>query len=205
MVEWRSRPARGLRAPEGFILPCQPVLSTMVPTGAEWVHEVKWDGYRMIVRKDVARVQVWSRNAKVWTQAFPAIVEAVRELPADTFVLDGEAVCLRPDGRPDFHALKSPEACKGARLVTFDLLGLDGVDLRLLSLDERRKRLDQLLGSGTDAIWPSAMLENGPALYREACGLGLEGVVSKRRNSRYRSGQSDTWRKTLCPAYSRGS
>jgi bifunctional non-homologous end joining protein LigD len=65
MVGWRTRPARDRRSPEGFILPCQPMLSDAVQTGPGWVHEFKWDGYRMIVRKDVARVQVWSRNAKV--------------------------------------------------------------------------------------------------------------------------------------------
>lgn len=97
IVHWRSRLARDRLAPEGFLVPCQPVLSAAVPTGPKWVHEVKWDQYRMIVCKEVGSLRVWSRNAKVCTPALPAIVEAVRELPSRPSFLDGEvAACSDP-------------------------------------------------------------------------------------------------------------
>ena len=93
----------------------------------EWaVWQLKDQGYRIVARKDGAIVRLWSRNGVNWAIQFPMIVDAIRRLPVERIVLDGEAVCLRPDGHPDFRALRSRQACPEARLMVFDLLGLDG-------------------------------------------------------------------------------
>ena len=99
-------------------------------------------------------------------------------------ILDGEAVCLLADGRPDFHALRSKHSCRAARLIAFDLLGLNGEDLRRLPLYERRRRLEGLLSGRDDALWFSGNIEGaaGEALFRHACAMGLEGIVSRDRH-----------------------
>jgi ATP-dependent DNA ligase len=123
MALWRSTLVRDRRAPAGFIRPAQPVLSDTIPMGPEWSHELKWDGWRMVARRDGDRVCLWSRSGRNWTNMFPAIVSAMKRLPVESVVLDGETVCLLEDGRPDFGALRSRQACREARLVAFDLLG----------------------------------------------------------------------------------
>src|SRR5687767_13205448 len=102
-------------------------------------------------------------------------------LNVEDVTLDGEAVCLLEDGRPDFHALRSRHGCRDARLIAYDLLALNGEDLRKMPLHERRKRLEDLL-SGNDALWFSSSVEGGKgaALFRRACAMGLEGIVPKR-------------------------
>jgi ATP-dependent DNA ligase len=116
----------------------------------------------------------------------------------------GEAVCLLEDGRPDFHALRSRHACRDARLIAYDLLALDGEDLRKMPLHERRRRLADLLADN-DVIRFSGHVEGakGAALFRRACAMGLEGIVSKRINAPYRSGPFLGWRKIKCPGYAR--
>src|SRR5918998_3270908 len=101
MYQWSTISARDRLSPPGFILPCQPVLATVVPTGPEWVHELKWDGYRILARRTGGVTRLWSRNGRNWTGAFPWIVKAIERLPVRSVVIDGEAVCLRPDGLPD--------------------------------------------------------------------------------------------------------
>ena len=205
MVQWRSIPARSRRAPEGFIRPCQPILAHRVPIGPEWTHELKWDGYRIIARRDGDRVCLWSRNGRNWSDAFPRIAEAIERLDVDSVTIDGGAVCLLEDGRPDFHALRASQACRDARLVAFDLLALNGQDLRRMPLHERRKRLAALLSGWHEALWFSGDVRgpDGEALFRKACAMGLEGIVSKRIDSLYRSGPFSGWRKIKCPGYAR--
>src|SRR3954470_3387684 len=129
----RSPLARNRCSPPGFIRPCQPTLSTRIPTGPEWTHEIKYDGYRLIARKDGGQVHLWSRTARNWTDGFTAITAAVCELQCD-LVLDGEAVTPCPRGFPDFHALSTADGPRRACLLAFDLLFLDGADLRLRPL-----------------------------------------------------------------------
>jgi bifunctional non-homologous end joining protein LigD len=196
-------PATG-RSPAGFIRPCQPVLAHQIPTGAEWIHELKWNGYRLIARRENGVVHLWSRTGRNWAKDFPLIGSAIARLPVESVTLDGEAVCLLEDGRPDFHALRSRHACRDARLMAYDLLALNGEDLRKLPLHERRKRLESLL-SGNDALWFSSHVEGakGAALFRCACAMGLEGIVSKRIDTPYRSGPFLGWRKIKCPGFAR--
>src|SRR5215207_6411541 len=109
--------------------PTQPILAPQLPSGPNWLHELKWDGYRILARRAGGVTRLSSRNGRNWTDAFPWIVEAVERLPVQSIILDGEAVCLLRNGHPDFHALRSKTGCQDARLITFDLLGLDGQDL----------------------------------------------------------------------------
>jgi bifunctional non-homologous end joining protein LigD len=139
------------RNASGVHPPCHPILSPIVPTGPNWFHELKWDGWRIIAHRDADRESHLSRNRRDWAERFPAIVDAIRSLPT-TFILDGEAVCLHVDGRPDFQALRSPDACRTAYLIAFDLLEFDGSDLRLLPLHERRSRLAGLIAGASDAL-----------------------------------------------------
>jgi bifunctional non-homologous end joining protein LigD len=202
MVQWRSRsPAR--RAPEGFIEPCQPVLSGIVPAGPDWTHELKHDGWRILARKDAGKVCLWSRNGREWTGDFPGIVAALAALPIQSCVLDGEAVAHNQDGWPDFPSLLSKQGRGSARLVCFDLLVVNGEDIRLWPLSERRSWLDELLKDAPEGLDFSEHLDNGKALLKHACALNLEGIVSKRKSAPYRSGRSDSWRKIKCSDYMR--
>jgi len=109
----------------------------VVPTGPDWIHEVKWDGYRIVARRHGNLIRLWSRNGRSWTEAFPAITNALRAPPTDSVMIDGEAVCLREDGSSVFNALRSQRTCKTARLMAFDLLFIGGQDLRGFPLEER--------------------------------------------------------------------
>jgi bifunctional non-homologous end joining protein LigD len=143
-----------------------------------------------------------SRNGRSWTEAFPAITNAIRALPTDSVIIDGEAVCLREDGTSDFNALRSQRTCKTARLMAFDLLYVSGQDLRGFTLEERRSMLTALLKDEPyDGLWFSGEVEGsqGEALFRQACAMNLEGIVSKRKGRAYRSGLSKDWLKIKCP------
>jgi bifunctional non-homologous end joining protein LigD len=195
VAPWHTIRAPDRRQPAGFIRPCQPVLARESPTGPEWIHELKWDGYRLIARCESGVVYLWSRSGRNWAKDFPLIGAALARLPVESVIIDGEAVCLLEDGRPDFHALRSRHACQDARLIANDLLGLNGEDLRKRPLHERRKQLADLL-SDNDVIRFSGHVEGskGAALFRRACAMGLEGIVSKRIDTPYRSGPFLGWR-----------
>jgi bifunctional non-homologous end joining protein LigD len=167
---------------------------------------MKWDGYRLMARKRGHLVRLWSRNGRNWADMFPFIVDAIKALPTDSVVIDGEAVCLRPDGRPVFHALRSKASCRSARLVAFDLLGFDGHDLRAKPLQDRRIDLATLLNDEPhEGLWFSSHVEGqeGEALFRHACQSNLEGIVSKRLSRPYRSGPCRDWLKIRCGDYHR--
>jgi bifunctional non-homologous end joining protein LigD len=207
MVQGRSvRSARERQLPVGFIEPCQPVLAHQVPTGPEWIHELKWDGYRILARRYRSVVRLWSRNGRNWADAFPAIMDAIRALPTDSIVIDGETVCLREDGYPDSHALRSKTACREARLIAFDLLTVAGRDLRPNPLHKRLTELATLLNEEPhDGLWFSGHIEGheGEALFHHTCSMNLEGIVSKRRDKPYRSGPCKDWLRVKCGNYRR--
>ncbi len=123
MSTWssRTRLARDLRRPHGFIKPCLLTIADRIPNGPEWQFEIKHDGYRMIARVDDGRVRIWSRHGLSWTKAFPSIADRLRAFGRD-LVIDGEAVCQLEDGSSDFHALAGEEGCARAVLWAFDLL-----------------------------------------------------------------------------------
>src|SRR5882757_8459219 len=137
------------RRPSGFIEPCLPSKAARPPSGPLWVHEIKHDGYRLMVRRDGARVRCFTRNGHDWADRFPAIVEAANRIKASSFLIDGEAVIISDDGTPDFHALRSKRRGHEAVLFAFDLIEHDGDDLTDLPLIERKRRLAKLLDRPT--------------------------------------------------------
>src|SRR6478609_5893045 len=180
---WRvSRPLRSRSKPDGFILPCQPALADRPPSGPGWLHEIKFDGYRVIARKDGDRVRLWARTTSDYSSAFTRIRDAVAALPVDSAVLDGEAIIMRSAGRCDFEALRSRQGQGEAILVAYDIMEADGQDLRPEPLEERRKRLAKLLSRKTKAmregIQLSEAIGDGGLISRHACRLGFKGIVS---------------------------
>lgn len=184
--------------------PCLAQLQSKAPVGYEWAYEVKWDGYRLAIHIAGKRVRIITRGGHDWTARFPTIAHDALELGVDSAILDGEAVVLDERGASDFGALQKALGGRGgkrfaaeASLYTFDLLYLDGQDLRILELEERRQMLEQLIGrTPHGSIRFSEEIEaEGDRLLRKACELGLEGVIAKRRDAPYRSGRSGDWLK----------
>src|SRR5947209_4955872 len=196
---WRNPSPK--RQPAGFIEPCIPTRADKPPVGPDWVHEIKHDGYRMIVRKTVDRVRLFTRRGYDWTDRFLLIREAVAGLRSSALVLDGEAVCCATDGTANFDLLHSQAHNDRVFLYAFDLLELGGVDLRIESLEERRGRLQVLLRNvDHPGVQYNEHIEGGGATVLEhACKLGFEGIVSKHRKHAYRSGPSKSWVKVKNP------
>jgi len=175
--------------------PCIPTRGTTVPAGPDWFHEIKHDGYRLIVQRVGKRVRLFTRNGHDWTNRYPLIVEAALKNRIKQFVIDGEAVLLGVDGISDFNGLHSRRHNDEVQLCAFDILALDGEDLRKLPLSLRKTDLARLLARRPEGIFISDFEQGeiGPDLFRAACKMGLEGLVSKRRDSTYRSGRSPNW------------
>jgi bifunctional non-homologous end joining protein LigD len=177
--------------------PCIPSRTVIVPSSPIWLHEIKHDGFRLIVRREDDRVRLFTRNGYDWSDRYPLIVEAAKRLKPSSFVIDGEAVILRDDGFADFDALYSRKADAAVRLVAFDLLAVGGDDVRGEPLDARGARLTKLLAKSDGAMQLNPVMpgEIGPDLFNAACRMGLEGIVSKRRDRPYRAGRSASWLK----------
>jgi ATP-dependent DNA ligase len=165
--------------------PCLPTPSKQVPSSPDWIHEIKHDGYRLIVQREGAAVRLFTRNGHNWTDRYPLIVEAALRNRTGHFVIDGEAVLLGVDGISDFNGLHSRRHNAEVQLYAFDLLALDGDDLRKLPLHLRKNNLSRLLARRPEGIFISEFEQGeiGPDLFRQACKFGLEGLVSKRRDS----------------------
>ncbi|HEY3162637.1 MAG TPA: DNA ligase D [Vicinamibacterales bacterium] len=183
-----------------------PQLATLVdraPSGDEWFHEIKYDGYRIGARVRKGQVSLYTRNGNDWTASFPPIADAVRKLDLDDALIDGEAAVVLPDGRTSFQAMQNAgDAANRGTVVyfVFDLLRLNGATLEALPLEERKARLRKLVGGRkTGRIRFSEHIEgNGQAFFDHACRAGLEGIVSKRRDQPYRAGRHGGWLKTKC-------
>ena len=178
-------------------------LVTVPPTGDGWLHEMKYDGYRIGCRIAAGDVQLLSRNGKDWTARFAPVAEAARRLKVDNTLLDGEVAIVLPSGQTSFQALQNVAAGGAGKLVyfVFDLLFLDGVDLRQLPLCERKNRLQRLLRRAPRLFQYSAhVIGDGPRTLAEACRLGSEGIVSKRADRPYTGGRGAAWVKTKCIA-----
>jgi ATP-dependent DNA ligase len=169
------------RLPAGFVIPAQPVMDSKPPSGADWVHEIKHDGYRLIVRRDGAAARLYSRNANEWTARLPAIAAAAERIEAKSFTIDGEAVVVGPDGLSRFDELRHREAARTAILYAFDLIEHDGADLRNHPFLDRKAALALLLRDTEAGILLNEHIaEDGPIVFAHACRLGAEGIVSKR-------------------------
>ena len=155
-----------------------------VPAGPDWLHEIKYDGYRLRVERNGDRVRLITRGGYDWTKRFPWIVEAALKNRQRQFIVDGEAVILGIDGISDFTALHSGKHNDEVQLCAFDILAMDGNDLRDLPLSMRKRKLARLLASRPDGIFLSEFEQGeiGPDLFRKACEFGLEGLVSKHRD-----------------------
>jgi ATP-dependent DNA ligase len=183
-----------------FVQPCIPTRATKVPAGPDWVHEIKHDGYRLQVRRAGDQVRLFTRRGYEWTDRYPAIAATALQLRASSFTLDGEACVCGPDGVAIFDALHRRGTVSEAMLYAFDLLALDGEDLRALPLGDRKKRLARLLARRRVGIVLSEhTAEDGATIFAQACKMGLEGIVSKRLSAPYRSGPSRDWIKVKNP------
>jgi ATP-dependent DNA ligase len=174
---------------------CLPTKSTIVPAGPDWLHEVKYDGYRLRLERNGDRVRLITRGGYDWTKRYPWIVEAARKVRQKHFVLDGEAVVLGVDGVSDFNALHSSKHNEEVQLCAFDIMAEGGDDLRKLPLHLRKTNLERLLARRPEGIFisPFERGEIGPDLFRAACNMGLEGLVSKHRDRPYQAGRSKHW------------
>ncbi|WP_292290446.1 non-homologous end-joining DNA ligase [Mesorhizobium sp.] len=189
--------------PAGVIPPLLPTLVDRVPQGPNWLHEIKWDGYRIGVYLDRGKVKILTRNLHDWTVRFPTIVSAVAELDATEAIIDGEAFVADDKGLPHFSSLQRALGRGGRRqdimLAVFDLLNLNGEDLRDRPLVDRRKALVNLLGeTPPSGIVLSDEISGGSDILAQVCQFGFEGIVSKLRSSPYRSGRRQEWVKTKC-------
>ena len=195
-------------APKGalpaFLPPCLATLSETAPSVANWLHEIKFDGYRLQARLDKGRVKLLTRRGLDWTRKFPAVAEAIAKLPADKALIDGEVVVEGDDGVSSFSLLQqalSEGDDKRMVFYAFDLMHLDGRDLTPLPLSDRKASLEALLagaGKRGPLRFSASIDQSGPALLEQACRMGLEGIVSKLADAPYRSGRGHDWLKTKC-------
>jgi len=183
-----------------FIPPCLPRLTANPPKGAGWIHEIKHDGFRMMVRRNSVGVRLFTRNGYDWTERYPLIRQAAHALGATSFLLDGEACNCSQDGLPDFDVLRRRSNDPTAFLYAFDLIELDGRDLRPEPIEMRKTALAKLLRKADYGIFFTEHVDDeAEVVFRHACNLRLEGIVSKRRGSPYLSGRSPHWLKLKNP------
>ena len=182
------------------ILPCLPRPAQQPPKGPGWIHEIKHDGFRIIARRDAKGVRLFSRNGYDFTARFPKIVDAIASLPVRSCVVDGEAIVVDERGLSIFDALRYRLRDHAAVLCAFDLIELDGEDLRWARLENRKDTLATLLRDVDDGIAFNKHFDgDGEIIFRHACSLGCEGIVSKRLGSAYRSGRVNHWLKIKNP------
>lgn len=183
-----------------------PQLATLVkepPTGSGWLHELKFDGYRMLCHLNRGKLHFWSRNAKDWTEKFSSLEKPLKKLPVTTAILDGEVVVVDQKGRSSFQKLQ--QSMKGAPAAfifqIFDVIYLDGYSLTRTPLRERKELLQKLLGpdhSKGQLRYSDHVEGNGAQFFRHACEYGIEGIVSKLADSPYESTRNKNWLKIKC-------
>jgi bifunctional non-homologous end joining protein LigD len=186
----------------GFILPAQPVTAAQPPSGPDWLHEIKHDGFRIMAWREDDRVRLLTRNGNDFGERYPLVVKAIGALKARSCLIDGEVAVCDDAGLTVFDLLRRSErARREAILFAFDLLEINGGDLKREPIETRKAILAELLA---DASWPVQLVDHveteGAVVYEHACQLGCEGIVSKRIGSRYVSGRCDSWRKCKNPA-----
>jgi bifunctional non-homologous end joining protein LigD len=192
----RERTRPGL----GIIEPCLPSPAKAPPPGPNWIHEIKHDGFRIMARRDGARVRLITRHGNDFTARFPLAVEAVSALSARSFLLDGEAIVTNERGLAVFDLIRHQRHGDDAVLIAFDLIELDGEDLRRTAIEQRKRLLAKLVRRPQAGIVLNEVFEgDGDILFAHACKLGCEGIVSKRLGSTYRSGRSPHWVKVKNP------
>ena len=167
-----------------FIEPCLPSPADRPPSGSGWLHEIKHDGYRLMARRDPVGIRLITRRGNDWSDRFPLVVEAVNHLKVRSCLIDGEVVCCDERGLARFDVLRRRRNEGVAFLVAFDLLELDGQDLRREPLEVRKQTLASLLRGSLPGLQYNAHLTHpGDIVFEHACKMGLEGIVSKRLGS----------------------
>jgi bifunctional non-homologous end joining protein LigD len=195
--------ARKAAKPE-FVAPQLATLVKEPPQGDEWLHELKFDGYRMLCHLSHGKARFWSRNGKDWTEKFPNLVQAMKAFPATTAILDGEVVIFDKAGRTSFQKLQQAMGKSGTAAFVFeifDLIYLEGYSLTQTPLRERKQTLEQLLVSAQakgQLRYSDHVEGNGPQFFTQACEYGMEGIVSKLADSRYESTRNRNWLKIKC-------
>ncbi|RWB69750.1 ATP-dependent DNA ligase [Mesorhizobium sp.] len=192
------KPAGGVRL--SFIRPMEPELVEQPPMGDGWSHEVKFDGYRTQLIKDADGIRLYTKTGIDWTAKYRPLAEEAKVIEAESFIIEGETIVTNEEGLSDFHALRSAitRRPQDLYLVAFDLLHLNGHDLRDMVLKDRLEILQALIPAGSHIQFSEALPGTGDAVYHLACEAGLEGIVSKRLDSVYRSGSTMNWRKIKC-------
>jgi bifunctional non-homologous end joining protein LigD len=196
----RKPTAIGIKAPyPGFIEPALATSIDKVPSGERWIHEIKFDGYRVQVHLANNGVKVFTRRGNDWTKRFKKLADDAWHINAGSAIIDGEVVAPSADGTTDFSVLQNELKGKSTKIVmvAFDLLYLNGYDLRKLPLIERKALLKKNT-DGTDIQFSESFEVDGREMFKHACKTGLEGVVSKVRDSRYPTGRSNDWVKKTC-------
>ena len=199
-LEGRSADSTGLPL---WIPPQLAELVKEAPDGPEWLHEIKFDGYRMHARIEGGAARLLTRTGLDWTHKYPAVGKALGALPVAQAYLDGELCGMRPDGTSSFALIQAASDARNDHALVFflfDLLHLDGEDLTPLPLFERKERLAAVLrGVGAPLQYSDHQVGHGAAFYSQACAVAdLEGIVSKRADSPYAPGNRGLWRKTKC-------
>ena len=187
----------------GFIPPQLATLKAKAPAGDRWIHEIKFDGYRAQVHVDRGRVRVFTRNGYDWTKKFTLIAEAFAKMPIGNAVFDGE-ICVIANGRTDFSALQAELGSGRQRSLVFhafDLLHLDGYDLRRSPQIERKRVLEELFTQHriqAPLLYSQHLTSDGNEMFEHTCRLGWEGIISKKVDAPYRSDRSEAWLKIKC-------
>ena len=186
-----------------FVAPQLATLVTEAPGGERWLHEIKFDGYRTEARIEDGKVRMLTRTGLDWTKKFSPVAEALAGLPAKSALLDGEIVVSDKNGTTSFADLQqalSDGQSNRLSYYVFDLLHLDGKDLRKLPLSERKDILHELVPNNGDGLvrYSDHFIDRGPEFFQNACHLSLEGIVSKRADAPYTSGRGKSWLKTKC-------
>ena len=192
----------------GIIEPCLPSPAKSPPSGPGWIHDIKHDGFRILARRDGADVRLITRHGNDFTSRFPFIATAVSKFRVRSCLIDGEAIVCDENGLAVFDLIRGHGAGESAVLSAFDLLELDGKDLRRRPIETRKALLAKLLnGSHSSIVLNEYYEEDGAVVFQQACRLGCEGIVSKRLGSIYRRGRSPLWLKVKnpnAPAVKRG-
>ncbi|EKV31303.1 ATP-dependent DNA ligase [Caenispirillum salinarum AK4] len=200
-----KKPQQSAEMPD-FVKPQLATREEKAPAADGWLHEIKYDGYRLIVRVEDGRARIYTRNGKDWTDRFKTLAATLADLPCTSVMLDGEAVVLDEHGASDFGLLQEALSDKKTDAVVFevfDCLFLDGEDLRELPLITRKERLKVLMAEADTAGGATVRYSDhidgaGPRVWEKACSMRLEGVISKRRDRPYRSGRGTDWIKSKC-------
>jgi bifunctional non-homologous end joining protein LigD len=201
MALQRKKPgAIGVKAPDpGFVEPALASSVDKVPSGERWIHEIKFDGYRVQVHLRDAAVKIFTRRGNDRSHRFRKIAADAWHVNAGSAIIDGEVVVPAADGSTDFSVLQNELKGRSTKivLVAFDLLYLNGHDVRKLPLFERKALFKKIIAE-TDVQFSESFEIDGREMYKQACKIGLEGAVSKVRDSRYASGRGNSWVKVTC-------